>query len=152
MDTLPNIETIRDQLKGLKTSKDQYLSNDFVNKLSDLNIIKNDKFTRFCLLEIADLVRKMGESNTITLLEQNQSLPLDRIIRKSDVFLKERKRMFTNITHSLRDKKKLNASITKCPKCHSTEVESKTVQIRAGDESSTDKHRCRKCNFKFSMT
>tara|TARA_Y100000592_G_scaffold18348_1_gene27854 strand:- start:979 stop:1437 length:459 start_codon:yes stop_codon:yes gene_type:complete len=152
MDTLPNIETIRDQLKGLKTSKDQYLSNDFVNKLSDLNIIKNDKFTRFCLLEIADLVRKMGESNTITLLEQNQSLPLDRIIRKSDVFLKERKRMFTNITHSLRDKKKLNASITKCPKCHSTEVESKTVQLRAGDESSTDKHRCRKCNFKFSMT
>lgn len=152
MDTLPNIETIRDQLKGLKTSKDQYLSNDFVNKLSDLNIIKNDKFTRFCLLEIADLVRKMGEHNAITLLEQNQSLPLDRIIRKSDVFLKERKRMFTNITHSLRDKKKLNASITKCPKCHSTEVESKTVQIRAGDESSTDKHRCRKCNFKFSMT
>ena len=152
MDTLPDIQTIYDQIKNLKISKDKTLSDDFVNKFTDLNLVKNDKFTRYCLLEITGLVNKMGEENTITLLEQNQSLPLDKIIRKSDAFLKERKRMFTNITHSLRDKKKLSASITKCPKCHSTEVESKTVQIRAGDDSSTDKHMCRKCNYKFSMT
>lgn len=152
MDTLPDIQTIYDQIKNLKTSEGKTLSDDFVNKFTNLNLVKNDQFTRYCLLEITGLINKMGEENTITLLEQNQSLPLDKIIRKSDAFLKERKRMFTNITHSLRDKKKLSASMTKCPKCHSTEVESKTVQMRAGDESSTDQHICRKCNYKFSMT
>ena len=157
MSTAPDIKTIKQSVSTLRTGKPEnmFLSNDFINYLFSINIngssiVRNNNEGKFELLELAYLVGKEGESTIKDLIEENKNLPLSQIIRKSNVFLKARRRFFMDTTVELKEKKKI-ASIVKCPKCHSNEVETKTVQIRAGDEASTDKNICRKCNYKFSI-
>ena len=157
MSIAPDIKTIKQSVSTLRTGKPEnmFLSNDFINYLFSINIngssiVRNNNEGKFELLELAYLVGKEGESTIKDLIEENKNLPLSQIIRKSNVFLKARRRFFMDTTVELKEKKKI-ASIVKCPKCHSNEVETKTVQIRAGDEASTDKNICRKCNYKFSI-
>jgi DNA-directed RNA polymerase subunit M/transcription elongation factor TFIIS len=157
MSTAPNISTLKQSVSTLKTGnpENQFLSEEFVDFLFSINvdgksIIKNNNEGKFELLELAYLVGREGEDIIMQLIEANKNLSLTQIIRKSNVFIKARRRFFMDTTVELKEKKKI-ASIVKCPKCHSNEVETKTVQIRAGDEASTDKNICRKCNYKFSI-
>ena len=157
MSIAPDIKTLKQSTSVLRTGNDanSFLSNDFINFLFSINvngnsIVKNNNEGKFELLELAYLVGKEGEDAVKELIESNTNLPLAQIIRKSNLFLKARRRFFMDTTVELNEKKKI-ASIVKCPKCHSNEVETKTVQIRAGDEASTDKNICRKCNYKFSI-
>lgn len=157
MSIAPDIKTLKQSASTLRTGnmESPFLSNDFINFLFSVNvngssIVKNNNEGKSELLELAYLVGQEGESTIKDLVETNKNLPLSQIIRKSNVFLKARRRFFLDTTVELKEKKKI-ASIVKCPKCHSNEVETKTVQIRAGDEASTDKNICRKCNYKFSI-
>jgi len=157
MSIVPDIRTIRQSASTLQTGNpdNMFLTEDFIDYLFSINIegkgiIKNNIEGRFELLELSQLVGKEGESYVKELIEENKTLPLSEILRKSNMFIKARRRFFMDTTVELKEKKKI-ASIVKCPKCHSNEVETKTVQIRAGDEASTDKNICRKCNYKFSI-
>lgn len=157
MSIVPDIRTIRQSVSTLQTGNpdNMFLTEDFIDYLFSINvegkgIIKNNIEGRFELLELSQLVGKEGESYVKELIEENKTLPLSEILRKSNMFIKARRRFFMDTTVELKEKKKI-ASIVKCPKCHSNEVETKTVQIRAGDEASTDKNICRKCNYKFSI-
>lgn len=157
MSIIPDIRTIRQSASTLQTGNpdNMFLTEDFIDYLFSINIegkgiIKNNIEGRFELLELSQLVGKEGESYVKELIEENKTLPLSEILRKSNMFIKARRRFFMDTTVELKEKKKI-ASIVKCPKCHSNEVETKTVQIRAGDEASTDKNICRKCNYKFSI-
>ena len=157
MSIAPDIRTIKQSVSVLQTGNpnNMFLSEDFIDYLFSINvdgksIVRNNNEGRFELLELAQLVGKEGEETIKELINSNKQLPLSQIIRKSNIFLKARRRFFMDTTVELKEKKKI-ASIVKCPKCHSNEVETKTVQIRAGDEASTDKNICRKCNYKFSI-
>ena len=157
MSIAPDIKTIKQSVSTLQTGNpdNMFLSEDFIEFLFSINIngksiVKNNNEGRFELLDLVDLVGKEGEETIKELINTNKTLPLSQIIRKSNLFLKARRRFFMDTTVELKEKKKI-ASIVKCPKCHSNEVETKTVQIRAGDEASTDKNICRKCNYKFSI-
>jgi len=157
MSIVPDIRTIRQSASTLQTGNpdNMFLTEDFIDYLFSINIegkgiITNNIEGRFELLELSQLVGKEGESYVKELIEENKTLPLSEILRKSNMFIKARRRFFMDTTVELKEKKKI-ASIVKCPKCHSNEVETKTVQIRAGDEASTDKNICRKCNYKFSI-
>ena len=157
MSIVPDIRTIRQSASTLQTGNpdNMFLTEDFIDYLFSINIegkgiIKNNNEGRCELLELSQLVGKEGESYVKELIEENKTLPLSEILRKSNMFIKARRRFFMDTTVELKEKKKI-ASIVKCPKCHSNEVETKTVQIRAGDEASTDKNICRKCNYKFSI-
>lgn len=157
MSIAPNITTLRQIVSKLKTGNpdNEYLSDEFIDYLFSINIdgksiLKNNNNGKFELIELAYLVGKEGEKNVKNLIKVNKNLSLTQIIKKSNIFIKARRRFFMDTTVELKEKKKI-ASIVKCPKCHSNEVETKTVQIRAGDEASTDKNMCRKCNYKFSI-
>lgn len=157
MSIAPNITTLRQIVSKLKTGNpdNEYLSDEFIDYLFSINIdgksiLKNNNNGKFELIELAYLVGKEGEKNVKNLIKANKNLSLTQIIKKSNIFIKARRRFFMDTTVELKEKKKI-ASIVKCPKCHSNEVETKTVQIRAGDEASTDKNMCRKCNYKFSI-
>jgi len=155
MSSVPNIKTMRESIEMLKIRNNDYLSNEFIDLLFSINvdgegIIKDNKQTKSDILEIVGLVRMSGEKNVMNLIKANKNKTLTEIIRKSDIFTKARRQNFMTTTTELKEKKKI-ASIVKCPKCRSNEVETKTVQIRAGDEASTDKNICRKCNYKFSI-
>lgn len=155
MATIPDIRTLKQSASVLRTKNGEFLSDDFIEYLFSINvngkgIVKDNNEGKFELLELAHLVGQEGEDAIKELIDSNRGLPLTQIIRKSNVFLKARRRFFLDTTVELKEKKKI-ASIVKCPKCHSNEVETKTVQIRAGDEASTDKNMCRKCNYKFSI-
>ena len=155
MSSVPNIKTVRESVEMLKIRNNDYLSNEFIDLLFSINvdgegIIKDNKQTKSDILEIVGLVRMTGEENVMNLIKENKNKTLTEIIRKSDIFTKARRQNFMTTTTELKEKKKI-ASIVKCPKCRSNEVETKTVQIRAGDEASTDKNICRKCNYKFSI-
>lgn len=155
MSSVPNIKTVRESIEMLKIRNNDYLSNEFIDLLFSINvdgegIIKDNKQTKSDILEIVGLVRMSGEKNVMNLIKANKNKTLTEIIRKSDIFTKARRQNFMTTTTELKEKKKI-ASIVKCPKCRSNEVETKTVQIRAGDEASTDKNICRKCNYKFSI-
>ena len=146
---------MRESIEMLKIRNNDYLSNEFIDLLFSINvdgegIIKDNKQTKSDILEIVGLVRMTGEENVMNLIKENKNKTLTEIIRKSDIFTKARRQNFMTTTTELKEKKKI-ASIVKCPKCRSNEVETKTVQIRAGDEASTDKNICRKCNYKFSI-
>lgn len=148
IDNTPTPETFFQKIKKLKISNNKTLSDNFINKI--LNLIKIDENSRYNLIELTGIVNKMGEENTLTLLEQNQSLPLEQIIKKSDAFLTQRKRLFANLTHTLRDRTKISGSIMKCPKCKSNNVETRTVQARSADEPMTDKYYCNNCGNRWS--
>jgi len=155
MATIPDIRTLRQSASVLRSNTRTFLSDDFLEYLFSVNvngkgIVKDNNEGKFELLELAYLVGEEGEDTIKNLIESNKNIPLSQIIRKSNVFLKARRRFFLDTTVELKEKKKI-ASIVKCPKCHSNEVETKTIQIRAGDEASTDKNMCRKCNYKFSI-
>ncbi len=155
MATIPDIRTLRQSASVLRSNTRTFLSDDFLEYLFSVNvngkgIVKDNNEGKFELLELAYLVGEEGEDTIKDLIESNKNIPLSQIIRKSNVFLKARRRFFLDTTVELKEKKKI-ASIVKCPKCHSNEVETKTIQIRAGDEASTDKNMCRKCNYKFSI-
>ena len=155
MATIPDIRTLRQSASVLRSNTRTFLSDDFLEYLFSVNvngkgIVKDNNEGKFELLELAYLVGEEGENTIKDLIESNKNIPLSQIIRKSNVFLKARRRFFLDTTVELKEKKKI-ASIVKCPKCHSNEVETKTIQIRAGDEASTDKNMCRKCNYKFSI-
>ena len=157
MSIAPDITTIKQSVSMLRsgTERNAVLSDSFIDYLFSINvngksIVKNNNEGKFELLELVYLVGQEGEDAIKELIEANKNLSLSQIIRKSNVFLKARRRFFLDTTVELKEKKKI-ASIVKCPKCHSNEVETKTIQIRAGDEASTDKNICRKCNYKFSI-
>ena len=157
--TTPNIETIRQIAENFtinnsgKKLSEKFLDELFSVRINSTSAIKNDKVSRYNLIEITGLVSREGEENTINIIKDNEknSSSLYEILRKSDTFIKERKRFFIDTTYNLREKKKI-ASILKCPKCKSDQIETKTVQMRAGDESSTDQNLCRKCDYKFNIT
>lgn len=151
------VVTLRQLAAQMRTGNPEqpYLSDSFIKYIFSINYdgksaLRKNIDGKCDLIEIVNLVGKEGEAKTMELLEQNKGLPISDIIRKADIFVKARRRMFMDTTIELKEKKKI-ASIVKCPKCHSNEVETKTVQIRAGDEASTDKNICRKCNYKFSI-
>ena len=157
MSIAPDIKTLRQNVEILRTGnpQDSFLSEDFINYLFSINIrgkgiVKDNRVGKFDILDLVYIVGRDGEETTKQLIEDNKNLPLNEILRKSDIFTKARKQFFLATTSELKEKKKI-ASIVKCPKCRSNEVETKTVQIRAGDEASTDKNICRKCNYKFSI-
>ena len=157
MSIAPDIQTVRQSASSLQTGNSErpFLSEEFIEYLFSVNVdgkglIKNNNQGKMDILELVALVGKEGETAVKSLIEQNKTMDLRDIVRRSDVFLRARRRFFMDTTVELKEKKKI-ASIVKCPKCHSNEVETKTVQIRAGDEASTDKNICRKCNYKFSI-
>lgn len=157
MSLAPDIRTLRQSTEMLRTgnTQDSFLSEDFINYLFSINIdgksiMKDNKMGKFDILELVYIVGRDGEESVKNLIENNKNLSLNEILRKSDIFTKARKQFFLATTAELKEKKKI-ASIVKCPKCRSNEVETKTVQIRAGDEASTDKNICRNCNYKFSI-
>lgn len=155
MSSAPDIKTVRESVEMLKVKNNEYLSQEFIDLLFSINvngegIIKDNKQSKSDILELVGLVRMTGEENVMNLIKENKNKTLTEIIRKSDIFTKARRQYFMTATTELKEKKKI-ASIVKCPKCRSNEVETKTVQIRAGDEASTDKNICRKCNYKFSI-
>ena len=155
MASAPDIRTVRESIETLRVKDNEFLSRKFIDMLFSVNIngegiVKDNKQTKSDILELVGLVRIMGEENVMELIKTYKNLTLQEIIRKSNIFMKARKQYFLATTAELKEKKKI-ASIVKCPKCRSNEVETKTVQIRAGDEASTDKNICRKCNYKFSI-
>ena len=155
MASVPDIKTVRETIETLRVKDNEFLSREFIEMLFSINIkgegiIKDNRQTKSDILELVGLVRIMGESNVMKLIQKYKNLTLTEIIRKSSIFMKARKQFFLATTVELKEKKKI-ASIVKCPKCRSNEVETKTVQMRAGDEASTDKNICRKCNYKFSI-
>ena len=157
MSLAPDINTLRQSVELLHTGNptSPYLSREFVDFLFSINIdgqgiLKDNKAGKSDILDLVSLVGIEGEDAITSLIEENKALALKDILRKSHIYLKARKQFFLATTSELKEKKKI-ASIVKCPKCRSNEVETKTVQIRAGDEASTDKNICRKCNYKFSI-
>ena len=154
MAVIPDIRTLKQNASLLRTG-DGFVSSEFIDYLFSINvdgksIVKDNNEGKFQLVELAYLINREGEDTIRELIETNKQLPLGEIIRKSNVFLKARRRFFLDTTVELKEKKKI-ASIVKCPKCHSNQVETKTIQIRGADEPSTDKNMCRKCNYKFSI-
>jgi DNA-directed RNA polymerase subunit M/transcription elongation factor TFIIS len=154
MAVIPDIRTVKQNASLLRTG-DGFVSIGFINYLFSINIdgksiVKDTNEGKSQLIELAYLINREGEDTIRQLIENNKQLPLGDIIRKSNVFLKARRRFFLDTTVELKEKKKI-ASIVKCPKCHSNQVETKTIQIRGADEPSTDKNMCRKCNYKFSI-
>jgi len=155
MASAPDIRTVRESIESLRVRDNEFLSSEFINLLFSINIngegiIKDNRQSKSDVLELVGLVRIMGEESVMELIKKYKNLSLQEITRKSNIFMKARKQYFLATTAELKEKKKI-ASIVKCPKCRSNEVETKTVQIRAGDEASTDKNICRKCNYKFSI-
>ena len=157
MSIAPDIKTLRQSVETLYTGNEDspFLSSEFVDFLFSINIngkglLKDTKEGKSEILDLVGIVNSEGETAVKNLVEKYKDLPLSQIIRKSQVFMKARKQFFLATTAELKERKKI-ASIVKCPKCRSNEVETKTVQIRAGDEASTDKNICRKCNYKFSI-
>lgn len=155
MASAPDIRTVRESVELLRVKNNEFLSSKFIELLFSINvngegIVKDNRQSKSDVLELVGLVRIMGEESVMELIKTYKNLALQEIIRKSNIFMKARKQNFLATTVELKEKKKI-ASIVKCPKCRSNEVETKTVQIRAGDEASTDKNICRKCNYKFSI-
>lgn len=155
MASAPDIRTVRESVELLHVKNNEFLSSKFIELLFSINvngegIVKDNRQSKSDVLELVGLVRIMGEESVMELIKTYKNLALQEIIRKSNIFMKARKQNFLATTVELKEKKKI-ASIVKCPKCRSNEVETKTVQIRAGDEASTDKNICRKCNYKFSI-
>jgi DNA-directed RNA polymerase subunit M/transcription elongation factor TFIIS len=154
MATIPDIRTVK-QNAGMLRTGESFMTPEFIDYLFSINIdgksiVKDNNEGKFELIELSYLIKQEGEETIRQLIETNKHLPLGQIIRKSNVFLKARRRFFLDTTVELKEKKKI-ASIVKCPKCHSNQVETKTIQIRGADEPSTDKNMCRKCNYKFSI-
>ena len=155
MTSVPNIKTVREIAETLTIGKGVKLSQEFIDVLFSINnngegVIKDNRESKSDLLELVGVVKIIGEEKTIELIENNKGKNISDIVRLSEVFAKARRQQYMATTVELKEKKKI-ASIVKCPKCRSNEVETKTVQIRAGDEASTDKNICRKCNYKFSI-
>ena len=155
MTSVPNIKTVREIAETLTIGKGVKLSQELIDILFSINnngegIIKDNRESKSDLLELIGVVKIIGEEKTIELIENNKGKNISDIVRLSEVFAKARRQQYMATTVELKEKKKI-ASIVKCPKCRSNEVETKTVQIRAGDEASTDKNICRKCNYKFSI-
>jgi len=155
MASAPDIRTMRESVELLRVKNNEFLSSKFIEHLFSINvngegIVKDNRQSKSDVLELIGLVRIVGEESVMELIKTYKNLTLQEIIRKSNTFMKARKQNFLATTVELKEKKKI-ASIVKCPKCRSNEVETKTVQIRAGDEASTDKNICRKCNYKFSI-
>lgn len=155
MTSVPNIKTVREIAETLTIGKGVKLSQELIDILFSINnngegIIKDNRESKSDLLELVGVVKIIGEEKTIELIENNKGKNISDIVRLSEVFAKARRQQYMATTVELKEKKKI-ASIVKCPKCRSNEVETKTVQIRAGDEASTDKNICRKCNYKFSI-
>jgi DNA-directed RNA polymerase subunit M/transcription elongation factor TFIIS len=155
MASAPDIRTMRESVELLRVKNNEFLSSKFIELLFSINvngegIVKDNRQSKSDVLELIGLVRIVGEESVMELIKTYKNLTLQEIIRKSNTFMKARKQNFLATTVELKEKKKI-ASIVKCPKCRSNEVETKTVQIRAGDEASTDKNICRKCNYKFSI-
>ena len=154
MAVIPDIRTVK-QNASLLRAGDGFVSSGFINYLFSINvdgksIVKDNNEGKSHLIELAYLINREGEDTIRELIVTNKQLPLGDIVRKSNVFLRARRRFFLDTTVELKEKKKI-ASIVKCPKCHANQVETKTIQIRGADEPSTDKNMCRKCNYKFSI-
>jgi DNA-directed RNA polymerase subunit M/transcription elongation factor TFIIS len=160
MSSAPNIITNRQITERLLVKDKTKLSAGFVDLIFGLNdgkgdrIILENKKSKSDILELVSLVRVLGEESVAELIrnlsDSGKLLSLIDVVRYSSVFSLAKKQMFVSVTSGLKEKKKIS-SIVKCPKCGSNEVETRTVQTRSGDEASTDKNICRKCNLNFSI-
>ena len=160
MSVAPNITTIRQTTEKLLVGEKTKLSAAFVDLIFSLNdgdgsrlILENNE-SKSGILDLVALVRSIGEEKVteiITTMRDNGKIgSLVDIIRHSPIFSIAKKNLFASITSGLKERKKIS-SIVKCPKCGSNEVETRTVQTKSGDEASTDKNICRKCNLNFSI-
>ena len=151
---IPDIATLKQLCQDLTTATGVRLSEEFLNfifdqKSGNKSLIRDE--TRYSIIDMMGLINVEGEKHVRELIETNEGMELGEMIRKSSEFRKARKEDFLSTTTDLKERATLS-SITQCPKCHSNDVETRTVQRRAGDESSTDDNLCRKCGFKFSFT
>lgn len=151
---IPDIDTLKQLCGQLRTRDGELLSEEFIDfifqqKSGSNSLIRDD--TRHSLVDMMGLISVMGEDHVMELIQTNPGLELSEILRTSSVFRRARKQDFLNTTTDLKERATLS-SIVQCPKCRSNDVETRTVQRRAGDESSTDDNRCRKCGFNFSIT
>jgi DNA-directed RNA polymerase subunit M/transcription elongation factor TFIIS len=152
--SIPDIDTLRQLCEQLKTESGAHLSQDFLDfifrqRIGNKALIRDEY--RHSIIDMMGLISSNGEEHMRDLIQNNQGKELHEIIRRSTTFRKARKEDFLTTTTDLKERATLS-SIVQCPKCRSNDVETRTVQRRAGDESSTDDNRCRKCGFNFSIT
>lgn len=151
---IPDIDTVRQLCSELKKEDGTTLSKIFIDfifqqKNGNKDLITDD--SRYSLIDMMGLINLKGEQHVIELIRSSENMNLGDILRKSSIFTRARKEDFLSTTSDLKERATMS-SIVQCPKCHSNDVETRTVQRRAGDESSTDDNRCRKCGFNFSIT
>ena len=160
MSSAPNIITNRQTTERLLVKDKTKLSPAFIDLIFRLNdgkggrVILENRQSKNDILELVALVRGFGEEYVTELIEKlrddGKIVSLMDVVGYSPVFSLANKQMFVSVTSGLKEKKQIS-SIVKCPKCGSNEVETRTVQTRSGDEASTDKNICRKCNLNFSI-
>lgn len=151
---IPDINTIKQICRQLTTEQGDVLSDEFIDSIfeqknGDKALIRDD--TRHSILDMMGVVSAEGEKHVMDLIKANEGMELSEILRASSLFMKARKQDFLDTTTDLKDRATLS-SIIQCPVCRSNDVETRTVQKRAGDESSTDDNLCRNCKHKFSIT
>lgn len=152
--SIPDIDTLKQLCSKLTTSDGSLLSKNFIDfmflqRIGNKSMLRDE--TKHSIIDMMGIIDSRGEKHMQDLIEKYNGMELHDIIRMSSQFSKARKEDFLRTTTDLKERATLS-SIVQCPKCHSNDVETRTIQRRAGDESSTDDNLCRKCGFKFSFT
>jgi len=102
MATIPDIRTVK-QNAGMLRTGESFMTPEFIDYLFSINIdgksiVKDNNEGKFELIELSYLIKQEGEETIRQLIETNKHLPLGQIIRKSNVFLKARRRFFLDTT------------------------------------------------------
>lgn len=153
--TIPDVTTFRDRLGKIRVEGKE-LSPELISMISERKtqegrlVFQDNESSKYDLIELTGVIYKLGESETIRLLRDNPLTPVSDLALTTKVFDTERRREFMETTKALKERK-TTASIVKCPKCRSNNVQTRTVQTRGADEASTDKNMCLSCNHKFSI-
>ena len=150
--TAPDIATVKQLAGDLIKSDGNRLSATFIEFLFSQSRHSKPivhQHNKLDLLDLVGLIDAEGEEYVMEIIEENKDMDLGNIIKKSQMFRKFRKQRFVENTVDLKERVQFS-SIIKCPFCKSTNVETKTMQMRAADEPSTDKSVCRDCSKKFA--
>ena len=152
---IPDVITFKDRLERVRIGEEP-LSEEFIKEISERKtqqgrlVFQDNESSKYDLIELTGAIYRLGQDKVITLLRNNPFTPVSDLILSSGTFDTERKREFLESTKALKERK-TTASIVKCPKCRSNNVQTRTVQTRGADEASTDKNMCLSCNHKFSI-
>ena len=146
---LPDVPTFESRLRGIKIG-DAPLSDRLIDMIRSIPEFRDNLTGKHLFIELTGIIHALGENAVYDLLRNKGDTPLEDLIMTTDVFQTERRREFMEATKALKERK-TTVSIIKCPKCRSNNVQTRTIQRRAGDEASTDENMCLSCNHRFSI-